>query len=261
MKMRKNKGKIHPSPSQSSSSMPPSSISNPNQNALSVLTVLPAAILALISVLSIEDKEVFAYMVTTSMKSSSAAAVNPCSCSIAAVQEKNKKKNSNSSGKKLLLVSGSIVHKPPVFDCECFDCYTSYWFRWDSSPNRELIHKAIEEYEEHLFSQEQVKKSSSNKGKKREKIGRLVKEKPVEKRELVSSEESFVVGVPENEVFVVGTPENDVAAEEVVDAAAAVVEEGRDVAVSENKGFVRKVLPDVVGILNSRLWGLWSPNV
>lgn len=35
------------------------------------------------------------------------------------------------------------------------------------------------------------------------------------------------------------------------------------VAASSNhhhKGLVRKVLPDVLGLFNSRLWNLWSPN-
>ncbi|GAB4829493.1 hypothetical protein Ancab_019166 [Ancistrocladus abbreviatus] len=28
-----------------------------------------------------------------------------------------------------------------------------------------------------------------------------------------------------------------------------------------HKGLARKVLPDVIGLLNSRLWNLWDPNV
>ncbi|KAG6407773.1 hypothetical protein SASPL_130771 [Salvia splendens] len=31
-------------------------------------------------------------------------------------------------------------NSPPLFDCDCFHCYTSFWFRGDSSLNRELIH-------------------------------------------------------------------------------------------------------------------------
>lgn len=30
---------------------------------------------------------------------------------------------------------------------------------------------------------------------------------------------------------------------------------------SNHKGLARKVLPDVLGLFNSRLWGLWNPNV
>lgn len=29
----------------------------------------------------------------------------------------------------------------------------------------------------------------------------------------------------------------------------------------EDKGLVRKVLPDLMGLINSRIWSLWSPNV
>lgn len=29
----------------------------------------------------------------------------------------------------------------------------------------------------------------------------------------------------------------------------------------QHKGLARKVLPDVIGLLNSRLWNLWGPNV
>ncbi|KAF7123943.1 hypothetical protein RHSIM_Rhsim12G0023900 [Rhododendron simsii] len=253
MKMRKNKGKIHPSPSSSSSSTPPSN-SLPNQNALSVLALLPAAILALISVLSAEDKEVLAYMVTRSMNS-----VNPSPSSSA--EEKNKK---SSNGKKLLgsstSSSGGVVHKAPFFDCECFDCYRSYWFRWDSSPDKELIHKVIDEFEEFLFSEEQVKRSSSGKGRRRERIGRRGREKAKEEETEEVLEESFDVGLVGNEAE--GEEEAAVAVEEVEAAAVVVVEREAAAAVDNyNKGLVRKVLPDVVGLFNSRLWGLWSPNV
>ncbi|KAK2985714.1 hypothetical protein RJ640_002945 [Escallonia rubra] len=59
MKVR-NKGKVHPSPS-SSSAPPPSP---PNAEAFSVMSLLPAAILALVSILSLQDREVLAYMIT-----------------------------------------------------------------------------------------------------------------------------------------------------------------------------------------------------
>lgn len=50
------------------------------------------------------------------------------------------------------------------------------------------------------------------------------------------------------------------AAEETVAEETAVVTRTH-VAVSNHKGLARKVLPDVLGLLNSRLWSLWSPNV
>ncbi|KAK2994962.1 hypothetical protein RJ640_027866 [Escallonia rubra] len=59
MKVR-NKGKVHTSPS-SSSAPPPSPL---NAEAFSVMNLLPAAILALVSILSLQDREVLAYMIT-----------------------------------------------------------------------------------------------------------------------------------------------------------------------------------------------------
>ncbi|GFY99946.1 hypothetical protein Acr_13g0013460 [Actinidia rufa] len=234
MKMR-NKGKVYPSPSSSSTSMssPPA-----NRDSLSILNLLPAAILALISILSLEDRHVLAYMITRSIKS-----VHPSSI----VEEKKKS------------LKKPDAHKTPIFDCECFDCYTSFWFRWDSSPNRELIHQAIEAFEEHLFSEEQTKKS--NKGKKKEKMSRRRTEKPADcsetpapviEEEFPSVEESFVVILPEDNAVL---PENDATSPEKVEAAV------RGSAASNHKGLARKVLPDVVGLLNSRLWSLWGPNV
>ncbi|KAG7033990.1 hypothetical protein SDJN02_03716, partial [Cucurbita argyrosperma subsp. argyrosperma] len=42
------------------------------------------------------------------------------------------------------------VDHAPLFDCDCFMCYRRYWARWDSSPNRQLIHEIIEAYEDGL---------------------------------------------------------------------------------------------------------------
>ncbi|KAF6148428.1 hypothetical protein GIB67_038783 [Kingdonia uniflora] len=134
-----NKGKVFPTPSSSSSSS-----SNSGSDVLSVLKLLPVAILALSTVLSEEDKEVLAYLITRSMKMGFS------------VIESQKKPH---------LVK---PHKTPLFDCGCFDCYISYWFRWDSSPNRELIHQAIEAYEDHLTNGENSKKKGGKK--RREKV-------------------------------------------------------------------------------------------
>ncbi|KAA8533339.1 hypothetical protein F0562_033128 [Nyssa sinensis] len=222
MKMR-NKGKVYPS-LPSSSSMSPSFA---NRDALSVLKLLPAAILALASVLSIEDREVLAYMITRSMKSA-----NPSSM----IEEKKNKKKSN-------------THKPPVFDCECFDCYTSYWFRWDTSPNRELINQAIEAFEEHLANGEQSKRN--NKGKKREKMGRRAAEKPGNVSEMPASEIEIDVAEIEDSLIVISPEKAEEAAEnrdeveevllvqEVAQPTSAVIL--RSSAATNHKGLARKV--------------------
>lgn len=271
----KNKGKVYPSPSSSSSSS--------NGDYLSVLKLLPAAILALASVLSLEDREVLAYLITRSIKTTTATASSSSS-----IQRKASKKaatggsNSNSNS------NSNNNHRPPVFDCDCFDCYTSYWFRWDSSPNRELIHQAIEAFEDHLANGEASDKLSNKKNgkaKRRDKTARrssdnnkqlLVEETnewssgPAAPSPVESSPENVVppapLTSPENEAQ--RLEENEVVVE-VSAESSAVVEEGQTASIlpssppatsSSHKGLARKVLPDVLGLFNSRLWSLWSPN-
>ena len=81
----------------------------------------------------------------------------------------NHNKNSNNTT--------NNTHKPPMFECNCFDCYTSYWFKWDSSPNRELIHQDIEVFQDHLAHDEKLKKVNGR-GKRRDKPTCRVPEKP-----------------------------------------------------------------------------------
>ncbi|XP_015058375.1 uncharacterized protein LOC107004614 [Solanum pennellii] len=50
------------------------------------------------------------------------------------------------------------------FNCYCFSCYMSYWVKWDSSPNRQLIHEILDAYEDGLQSKkEKSKKERRNK--------------------------------------------------------------------------------------------------
>ncbi|KAM6562641.1 hypothetical protein CsatB_022639 [Cannabis sativa] len=278
----KNKGKVYPSPNSSSSSSNDTEI-------LSVLKLLPAAILALASVLSLEDKEVLAYMITRSMKTSSSSS---SSSSLVTKESKKKssKKGSGNNNNNSNSNSTNIGHKPPMFDCDCFDCYTSYWFRWDSSPNRELIHQVIEAFEDHLSHGEKSKNNNNNnnsgRGKRRDKLGRR------DHHQLVQSP-LVLPDVPPQPTLLPVPEENSHGSQSplyvaVVDAPAAknekfedesqngavkgeqqqLTEVSDDVAVSvrtmttanDHKGLARKVLPDVLGLLNSRLWSLWSPN-
>jgi hypothetical protein len=274
----KNKGKVYPSPSSSSSSVG----DNGDRDVLSVLKLLPAAILALASVLSLEDREVLAYMITRSLKTTT---TNNPSPSLQDSKKKSSKKPQNNNN------SQRSNHIAPIFDCDCFDCYISYWFRWDSSPNRELIHQVIEAFEEHLTSDEMSRKHT--RGKRRDKAGRRVGEKSVldvpgqpemlpvlETSNTTSHESSSSCSVADVVNVNVGCPENglspekvaereemeecvklyDEVPEEVVVAETAAAAHGVAVC-SHHKGLARKVLPDVLGLLNSRLWNLWSPNV
>ncbi|XP_022854619.1 uncharacterized protein LOC111375926 [Olea europaea var. sylvestris] len=251
----RNKGKVHPLIASSSSSSYSAS-----KEVSSVLKLLPAVILALISVLSFEDREVLAYMINRSLKLTNTPVFS-------AGEKKIKKSPANGHG-----------HKPPAsFDCECFDCYTSFWSRWDSSPNRELIHQAIEAFEEHLNTGEQSRKSNNGKNRKKEKLGRRKSEKianGVGVHDFPATEgksERVVSLLPVSETEVSAPKEDDEVAEseesEVKDVV--VPKEEEEVVASppstavdrSHKGLARKVLPDVLGLFNSRLWGLWNPNV
>ncbi|XP_021287481.1 uncharacterized protein LOC110418965 [Herrania umbratica] len=265
----KNKGRVYPSPSSSSSCS--------CEDYLSILKLLPAAILGIASVLSLEDREVLAYMITRSLKTTTTAA----NSSLISQDYSSKKRSSKKpppTATKLTQKDGALPHKPPVFDCDCFDCYTSYWFRWDSSPNRELIHQVIEAFEDHLTNGEAQKPSKKNtRPKKRDsssKVASRVPDSPVVDLPVQPDQEVLVLkssSTEEASVFNddVTSREKDVE-EEVADVAEvteelAVAEDAeeqiRTAATSSHKGLARKVLPDVLGLLNSRLWGLWNPNV
>ncbi|RAL49542.1 unnamed protein product [Cuscuta campestris] len=110
---------------------------------LDQLAFLPAAILALTVALGQGDKEVLAYLVSCSAGSFNADRKSAAYC----------------GGK-----GGSDAH-PPRFDCYCFSCYMSYWGRWDSSPNRQLIHEIIDAYEDRLASWSRNQRREKRKGK------------------------------------------------------------------------------------------------
>lgn len=261
MKMKK-KGKVYPSPPPPSSSSSSSSSNHLNEDddSLSILKLLPATILVLVSVLSAEDRQVLAYLITRGTTISDRG-----NCGTSSSKKTTKKTNKSSKN-----------HKPPVFDCECFDCYTNYWFRWDSSPNRELIHEIIEAFENHHLTSggggggdNSASRNKSKRGKKKEKLGRRVtdsdNEKPIvepmsETAVSVSqhvsspdrlSEAEVAEGEPKDEAFVVEEEEETSTVVGFPTAAASV---------TGHKGLARKVLPDVLGLFNSNFWRLWNPN-
>ncbi|KAH7672251.1 hypothetical protein IHE45_09G043300 [Dioscorea alata] len=91
-------GRVHPSPTYPS------------------MAALPTAILALVAVLSPEEQEVLAYLI---------------------------------SGDKGKRRAPPRQHEPEL-SCDCFGCYKSFWARWDASPNRHLIHRILDAFEEKL---------------------------------------------------------------------------------------------------------------
>ena len=121
MKKLYRKGTVHPSPS--SPPPPPSPMMSEQY-----LSFLPAAILTLAAELSAEDREVLAYLLLSSS---------------------NRPKRPSPSSSSGAAARGSSCDHAPQFGCDCFRCYTSYWVRWGSSPNRQLIHEIIEAFEDH----------------------------------------------------------------------------------------------------------------
>ncbi|CAD5166928.1 unnamed protein product [Musa acuminata subsp. malaccensis] len=235
----KGKGKIHPSP--------------PPHDALAVLGLLPAAILALTAALREEDKEVLAYLLTRSIDGPAAAAEERRHCRR----------------------PGSATQHLPVFGCGCFDCYTGFWSRWDCSPDRELIHQAIEAFEEHLASAEKkgargrraerkaaerAVKGKGKKGKEKEKVRRLAVEADKAQKQPEEAEKPLEVTTP-------GGSEGFASEEAPVGAGAgaatktaAAEEEEEGVEAEAANGERRRGWADVMGMFHSRLWSLWGPG-
>ncbi|KAL9246590.1 hypothetical protein vseg_020107 [Gypsophila vaccaria] len=226
-KSNKHKGKVHPSPSSSSSSS-----LNSNDAVSKLNKLLPPTILTLISILSLQDKQVLAYMLSHSLKPP------------------------HGKSKRL-----TVHNSTPSFDCGCFECYTCYWFLWDSSPHRELIHQAIEAFEEHLSTSELPPTPNPNpsrrKGNKLEQAPPLFTEVNTEEVVVVKREEVHEMimevkeggGAHENEN--INNNINNIKKKKMV----------QQQQQQQNKGLARKVLPDVIGLFHSRLWSLWGPNV
>lgn len=104
-----------------------------------VLSFLPAAILTLTVALSLEEREVLAYLI---------------SCPSANFSDAHQKKSPSASGSS----KSAAADHPPCFNCYCFGCYMSYWVKWDSSPNRQLIHEIIDVFEDSERKKEKNKK-------------------------------------------------------------------------------------------------------
>lgn len=176
MKKLYRKGTVHPSPPTISDQ----------------LSFLPATILTLTAALSPEDREVLAYLIS-------------CSSSNAAPPFTNfSGGNTRRSAQKSGVAKGAAVDggdHPPLFTCSCFRCYMSYWIRWDSSPNRQLIHEIIDAFEDWLA--QSSKNGKTNRKEKRNKRDSNKQSGEMKRTELTSSgnnesEESESVGESSN---------------------------------------------------------------
>ncbi|XWS18143.1 hypothetical protein CRYUN_Cryun32bG0016800 [Craigia yunnanensis] len=114
------------------------------------LSFLPATILTLAVALSPEDREVLAYLISCSNNDFGNFSSN--------------RKNTQKNPAKRSSSSSSHDHLP-LFTCDCFRCYMSYWVRWDSSPNRQLIHEIIDAFEDGLAQNKNTKSKKDRKKK------------------------------------------------------------------------------------------------
>ncbi|KAF9668052.1 hypothetical protein SADUNF_Sadunf15G0087200 [Salix dunnii] len=262
MKMKvERKGKAYPSHPSASSLSSKSSCKDPD----SVLKLLPVTILALALSLPNQDREVLAYLIARSIFITTAP--NPSSIVTQNPKSKCKTKSTaNKNGK----YCDQTVH---LFQCGCFDCYTVFWYRWDSSPNRDFIHQVIEAFEEHLVQKIESSKKQSR-GKKKGKVlmmGHFESDNilfnipeiaaPKTECEVMIMQEHFESGeIEENEVVF----EEEMVSEELATDLEMEVVTGHASGYndSNDKGLSRKVLPDAMGLLISRLWtNLWSPVI
>uniref|UniRef100_A0A6N2KYM2 Uncharacterized protein n=1 Tax=Salix viminalis TaxID=40686 RepID=A0A6N2KYM2_SALVM len=123
------------------------------------LSFLPVTILTLAAALSPEDREVLAYLISCSGNNS---------IFYSNWSDINRRKSGcNQKTASYTKSSSTDSHDhPPLFNCDCFRCYMSYWIRWDSSPNRQLIHEIIDAFEDWLLKQGDVSATNGNKNRK-----------------------------------------------------------------------------------------------
>ncbi|KAF7140436.1 hypothetical protein RHSIM_Rhsim06G0169500 [Rhododendron simsii] len=193
-KLLNSKGKVHPSP-------PPAAADHR-------LSFLPATILTLAAALSPEDQEVLAYLISCSGSST------------------NFSGHHNTSA-----VAGggrSGGDHSPEFHCNCFRCYMSYWVKWDASPNRQVIHQILDEYEDGLLDKKKKTKGKKERRKRVVETGGESKCDSGNSGELGSVEASGIADV--------------------------VVVSGEDCEVGGEKGAVRKL----VSFIGERIWGVWG---
>ncbi|KAJ3678428.1 hypothetical protein LUZ60_002231 [Juncus effusus] len=103
-----------------------------------VLCALPEEVRELVTVLSPEEKDVVYYFLSLTV-----------------------------DGSFTLRLRRSPDHSPEM-GCACFNCYKTFWERWDRSANRHVIHDILEKVEEN-FSKASRPKSQKKRGKSHKK--------------------------------------------------------------------------------------------
>lgn len=192
MKKFYKKGQVHPS-------VPPSIADH--------LALLPATILTLTAALSPEDKEVLAYLIIS------------CSNTASSTFSNHPKTILDSKGS-----GGGDGDHTPMFECNCFRCYMSFWARWDASPSRELIHEIIEAYEEELHKKQKRNTTKRKKERRKRACDDLKDEEGMVKDDQFGQSVSVDVSSSDGDEFVM------------------------------EKGSVRKI----VSFIGERIWGVWN---
>ncbi|KAI3803588.1 hypothetical protein L1987_31744 [Smallanthus sonchifolius] len=166
------------------------------------LSLLPFAIATLAATLPPQDQQVLAYLLSIS-----------------------------TAGKPINSAAG--VDHPPQFNCNCFRCYTTFWVRWDASPNRKVIHEIIDAYEDGLIHN---KKNGKNKKERKN------------NKSSSDATSSICLHAP-------AAAAEEIAAHEPVEIEKKKIgDEGEMGVGSSEKGSVRKI----VNFIGERIWGVWG---
>eukprot|EP01018_Ginkgo_biloba_P020055 Gb_13151 [translate_table: standard] len=218
---------------------------NPYMSQRDLLKILPEAIITLSIALPSEDQEVLFYLIGRSLNLFSLY--------------KNEGKNYSKRGRKC------IGHRLS-FDCSCFECYMSFWGRWNDSPNHELIHEAINLFEDHMAGIESNNKMGKNRKKmkfREEKIAKQVvwaKDNCNINREMFAEEKHLSQKSKSNQVVPFGSDRvtNLGYIDEEQKNRPQMMEKYLRSAGSE-RTMIRRMLPELMGFLTENLRTVWRP--
>lgn len=188
---------------------------------------LPETIVTLSITLPHEDQEVLFYLIA---------------CSLKAFSMENNQGKSTRKGRRNNTSHG------PSFDCSCFECYLGFWSRWNGSPNRDVIHEAIEIFEDHMAEIGTASDSRRN-GKKMK-----AREEKLHAKELITWLGSSSELGREN----TGVGGEDTGfGEEKLNGKS---DESFDyVGLGLDRSFMGRMFLPLTGFLTENLWTVWSP--
>ncbi|EPS71811.1 hypothetical protein M569_02951 [Genlisea aurea] len=212
-KLYGRKGTVHPSSSVVSDSF---------------LALLPAALLSLSAALSPGEREVLAYLI---------------SCTSANFSNARRTRSPSVAG-------GSGGDHPTSFNCGCFRCYMSYWVKWDSSPNRQVIHEILDSFEESLMKENRSKKERRRRRSVKEVgVASFAVDEPPKKPE-TNKEDFRPVEVNLDSDAAAAAGDSGGGEEESIES----VEDEEEEEEELEKGSVRRF----VSFLGERIWGVWG---